>query len=162
MKKAFSSAAVLFALTLILAACGGNDEPTGSAAPPATTATPAATGGTTVAVATVPAGDVLVDGEGRTLYVLTKDQGDQTACTGECATNWPALKSDAAPAAGTGVDAAKLAVAKQADGTSQVTYDGMLLYYFAGDSKAGDVNGQGVGDVWWMLSPDGQQIKTKS
>src|SRR5688572_2989567 len=162
MKKALSSAALLFALMLVLAACGGGDEPTGSAAPPATTAAPAATGGTTVAVATVPAGDVLVDGEGRTLYIFTKDQGDQTACSGECLTNWPPLKSDAAPTAGSGVDASKLAVAKQADGTSQVTYDGMLLYYFAADTKAGDTKGQGVGDVWWMLSPDGQQIKTKS
>jgi predicted lipoprotein with Yx(FWY)xxD motif len=162
MKKALSSAALLFALMLVLAACGGDDEPTGSAAPPATTAAPAATGGTTVAVATVPAGDVLVDGEGRTLYIFTKDQGDQTACSGECATNWPALTADATPTAGAGVDASKLAVAKQADGSSQVTYGGMPLYYFAADTKAGDVKGQGVGDVWWMLGADGQVIKTKS
>jgi predicted lipoprotein with Yx(FWY)xxD motif len=160
MRKLLTSAALLCALAIVLAACG-SDEPTGSAAPPATTAAPAAAG-TTVAVATVAAGEVLVDGEGRTLYIFTKDQGDQSACSGECAANWPALKSDTTPTAGPGVDASKLAVATQADGSSQVTYGGMPLYYFAADTKAGDVKGQGVGDVWWMLAPDGQVIKTKS
>jgi predicted lipoprotein with Yx(FWY)xxD motif len=162
MKKAVSSAALLFALALVLAACGGSDKPAGSPAPAAPATSAAAAGGTTVAVATVPAGDVLVDGEGRTLYVFTKDKGDQTSCSGDCATSWPALKASSAPTAGPGVDAAKLAVAKQADGSSQVTYNGMLLYHFAGDTKAGDINGQGIGGVWWVLGPDGQPIKTKS
>jgi predicted lipoprotein with Yx(FWY)xxD motif len=98
MRKALTGAALLAALTIIAAGCGGGDEPSGTATPaePPTTAAPASTaaqetGGTTVAVANSKLGDILVDGEGRTLYVFTKDQGDQSACSGPCADNWPAL-----------------------------------------------------------------------
>jgi predicted lipoprotein with Yx(FWY)xxD motif len=162
MRKALAGAALLFALTLVLAACGGNDDGgSGAAAPaaPATTAAPAA-GGTTVAVASGKLGDILVDGEGRTLYAFTKDQGDKSACSGQCADNWPALTGTAT--AGTGVQASLLSSSMQASGDSQVTYDGHPLYYFAGDAKPGDVNGQGVGSVWFAVSADGELVKQKA
>src|SRR4029453_2948369 len=103
MRKASAGAALLFALTLVLAACGGNDaEGSGTPAPqaPASTAAPEPpraprAGGTTVASADSKLGDILVDGEGRTLYAFTKDQGDQSACSGQCADNWPALTGTA-------------------------------------------------------------------
>jgi predicted lipoprotein with Yx(FWY)xxD motif len=166
MRKALAGAALLFALTLVLAACGGNDDGgSGTAAPAATTAAPAtpaapAAGGTTVAVANSKLGDILVDGEGRTLYAFTKDQGDQSACGGQCADNWPALTGTAT--AGTGVQASLLSASMQANGDSQVTYDGKLLYHFAGDAQPGDVNGQGVGNVWYALSPAGELVKEKA
>lgn len=162
MRKALAGAALLVALALVLAACGGSDdEGSGTAAPaePATTAAQA-TGGTTVAVASGTLGDILVDGEGRTLYAFTKDQGEQSACSGQCAANWPALTGTAT--AGTGVQAAMLSASMQADGNNQVTYDGKLLYYFAGDANPGDVNGQGVGDVWFALTADGELVKDKA
>jgi predicted lipoprotein with Yx(FWY)xxD motif len=162
MRKALAGAALLVALALVLAACGGNDdEGSGTAAPaePATTAAQA-TGGTTVAVANGTLGDILVDGDGRTLYAFTKDQGDQSACSGQCADNWPALTGTAT--AGTGVQASMLSASMQADGNNQVTYDGKPLYYFAGDAKPGDVNGQGVGDVWFALTADGELVKDKA
>src|SRR5215211_9405548 len=152
MRKALAGAALLVALALVLAACGGNDdEGSGAAAPaePATTAAQA-TGGTTVAVASSGLGDILVDAEGRTLYAFTKDKGDQSACSGQCADNWPALTGTAT--AGTGVQASLLSTAMQANGDSQVTYSGRPLYYFAGDAKPGDTNGQGVGNVWFVLT----------
>jgi predicted lipoprotein with Yx(FWY)xxD motif len=162
MRKALAGAALLVALTLALAACGGSgDEGSETAAPaePATTAAQAA-GGTTVAVASGTLGDILVDGDGRTLYAFTKDQGDQSACSGQCADNWPALTGTAT--AGAGAQASLLSASMQANGDNQVTYDGKPLYYFAGDAKPGDVNGQGVGDVWFALTANGELVKGKA
>ena len=167
MRKVLASAALLAALTIALAACGGGgDEGSGTAAPAApTTAAPTTTAsqeasGATVAVANSKLGDILVDADGRTLYAFTKDQGDQSACSGQCATNWPALTGTAT--AGTGAQATLLSSAMQTDGNSQVTYDGRLLYYFAGDNKPGDINGQGVGNVWFALSASGDLVKAKA
>jgi predicted lipoprotein with Yx(FWY)xxD motif len=162
MRKAFASAALLAALTVATAACGGNNnESSGTAASagPATTATRAANG-ITVAVASTKLGEVLVDGKGRTLYAFTKDKGDQSVCSGQCADNWPALTGTAT--AGAGVQASLLSSSMQANGDAQVTYGGRPLYYFAGDAKPGDTNGQGVGDVWFTLTADGKLVKEKA
>jgi predicted lipoprotein with Yx(FWY)xxD motif len=159
MRKAFASAAVLAALTVALAACGGNDDQgsgTSATAAP-TTAAAQETTGATVAVATSKLGDILVDADGRTLYAFTKDKGDQSVCSGQCATSWPALTGTAT--AGTGAQAALLSTSKQANGSTQVTYGGKPLYYFAGDAKAGDTNGQGVGTVWFVVRGDGELVK---
>jgi predicted lipoprotein with Yx(FWY)xxD motif len=162
MRKAFAGAALLAALTVALAACGGSDAGgSGPAATEAPTTTAAqAAGGTTVAVASSKLGDILVDADGRTLYAFTKDKGDQSACTGNCATNWPALTGTAT--AGTGVQASLLSTSMQADGTDQVTYGGKPLYHFAGDAKPGDTNGQGVGNVWFVLTANGELVKEKA
>ena len=163
MRKRFVTAALLAALTLALAACGGGNDNGGSGtaatAAPATTAAQAATG-TTVAVASSSLGDILVDAEGRTLYAFTKDKGDQSACSGQCADNWPALKGTAT--AGTGVQASLLSSSMQANGDAQVTYGGRPLYYFAGDNKPGDVNGQGVGNVWYAVTAQGELARQKA
>jgi predicted lipoprotein with Yx(FWY)xxD motif len=162
MRKALASAAILTALTLAVAACGGNeDEGSGTAATAAPTTTAAReANGATVAVASTKLGDILVDADGRTLYAFTKDKGDQSVCSGECATNWPALTGTAT--AGTGAQAGLLSTAMQANGSSQVTYGGKPLYYFAGDAKPGDANGQGVGSVWFAVAADGELVKAKA
>jgi predicted lipoprotein with Yx(FWY)xxD motif len=161
MRKAFAGAALLAAFTLALAACGGNDNGgAGTAATEAPTTTAQAANGATVAVAKSKLGDILVDGDGRTLYAFTKDKGDQSACSGQCATNWPALTGPAT--AGTGVQASLLSTSMRANGDTQVTYGGRPLYHFAGDAKPGDTNGQGVGSVWFVLTADGQLVKEKA
>jgi predicted lipoprotein with Yx(FWY)xxD motif len=162
MRKAFARAALLAALTVAVAACGGDDDAgSGTAATAApTTAAAQETNGATVAVASSSLGDILVDAEGRTLYAFTKDQGDQSACSGECATNWPALTGTAT--AGTGAQAGLLSTSMQANGSSQVTYGGRPLYHFAGDTKPGDLNGQGVGNVWFAVTADGELVKAKA
>jgi predicted lipoprotein with Yx(FWY)xxD motif len=162
MRKALASAALLATLTVTAAACGGNsNQSSGTAATAApTTIAAQAPGGVTVAVASSRFGDILVDGDGRTLYAFTKDKGDQSACSGGCATNWPALTGTAT--AGTGVQASLLSTSMRADGKSQVTYGGKPLYYFAGDAKPGDTNGQGVGNVWFALTADGELVKQKA
>jgi predicted lipoprotein with Yx(FWY)xxD motif len=97
-------------------------------------------------------GNYLVDDKGMTLYTFKNDTAGVSNCNGGCATAWPPLTATAAPTAGTGVTGA-FALIKRSDGTMQVTYNNMPLYYFSGDKAAGDTNGQGVGGVWAVAAP---------
>ena len=106
-------------------------------------------------------GEVLVDAKGRTLYAFTKDKGDQSVCSGKCAVAWPALTVTGAATPGTGVEASLLSTSKQANGSSQVTYGGKPLYYFAGDKAPGDTKGQGLNGVWWVVKGDGSLVQSK-
>jgi predicted lipoprotein with Yx(FWY)xxD motif len=105
-------------------------------------------------------GSFLVDNKGMSLYLFTKDTPNTSNCYDKCATAWPPLLTTGAPVAGTGVDTSKLGTTKRTDGSTQITYNGWPLYYYVKDSKPGDVVGQGVGDVWYVISPDGTQITT--
>ena len=102
-------------------------------------------------------GSFLVDSTGMTLYLYTKDTPNTSACYGGCATLWPPLLTNGAPTAGTGVTASMLGTTTRTDGTVQVTYNGWPLYYFAKDKVAGDTTGEGVGSVWYVLTPAGMQ-----
>jgi predicted lipoprotein with Yx(FWY)xxD motif len=104
-------------------------------------------------------GPILVDGAGRTLYAFTNDTPDTSTCYNQCATNWPPLLQSIDSQAGEGADAAMLGVATRTDGTLQVTYNGLPLYYYVGDQAVGDAAGQGVGGVWYVIAPDGQLMK---
>jgi predicted lipoprotein with Yx(FWY)xxD motif len=97
-------------------------------------------------------GNYLVDDKGMTLYTFKNDTAGVSNCNGGCATAWPPLAAQAAPMAGTGVTGT-FALIKRADGSMQVTYNNMPLYYFSGDKAAGDTNGQGVGGVWQVAAP---------
>jgi predicted lipoprotein with Yx(FWY)xxD motif len=103
-------------------------------------------------------GQILVDGKGMTLYAYTKDGPDQSNCTGGCLTYWPPLLTQGTPKLGAGVDDSKIGSALLADGTHIVTYNHMPLYYFAKDAKPGDVTGQGVSGIWYVVSPDGEML----
>ena len=117
-------------------------------------------GAATVALGSTDLGDVLVGPEGMTLYMYDPDaQGDST-CYDQCATAWPPLTlDDGEPTAGDGVDAALLGTTERTDGTTQVTYDGWPLYYWAQDAAPGDTTGQAVNDVWWVLDASGEPIR---
>ncbi len=104
-------------------------------------------------------GKILVDGDGRTLYMYTKDTKDMSNCYDKCEVAWPPLLQTDKPAVGEGTDASLLGTTQRKDGTMQVTYNGMPLYYYFKDHAAGDVTGQGVGTVWYVLSPDGKIVK---
>jgi predicted lipoprotein with Yx(FWY)xxD motif len=145
--------ALLGALTLALAACGGQQEPS---SPDAGSQAPAAAASVTTAESDL--GVTLADADGRTLYAFTKDKGGQSACYDDCAATWPALTIAGDPAAGDGIDGSLLATASRKDGAEQVTYKGMPLYYFSGDQKPGETNGQGVGGVWFTVTPAGQLV----
>ena len=106
---------------------------------------------------------IVVSATGRTLYHYTPDKKNAATCTGTCATTWPPLLIAAGkkPVAGAGLTASKLGTVKRPDGTMQVTYGGYALYLFSGDSKAGQVNGQGLEGVWHAVAPSGAVV-TKS
>jgi predicted lipoprotein with Yx(FWY)xxD motif len=156
--------AVAAALLLLVAACGddddnGDDTATGSNdQTTTTTAAQESGGGTEVKVADTDLGSVLVDAEGKTLYVFDNDQGSTSSCEGGCATTWPPVATEGDPSAGDGVDASLLGTTDRSDGTKQVTYDGHPLYTYNADTAAGDTNGQGVGGIWWVIGADGQKI----
>ncbi len=118
-----------------------------------------AAAGVAVNVATTSLGDVLVDGAGLTLYMFTADADGGSACYGDCATSWPPLLSDAVPNLGKGLDSKDFGATTRDDGTAQVTFHGMPLYLFAGDTAPGDVNGQGLGGKWYVLDAAGKVVK---
>lgn len=150
---------------LAVAGCssgGGTKSASGTGATNATTPAPATTGGqpATVSVADNKLGDLLVDAQGRTLYLFGSDTGTTSTCTGACASAWPPLRSSA-PTAGTQVNGSLLGTTPRSDGDPQVTYHGHPLYTFVKDTKAGDTNGEGVtafGASWFVVSPAGAQI----
>lgn len=143
---------------LLLAGCGGTDEAT-DAGGEAGTGTAADGGAATVEVSTADSdlGTILVDGEGMTLYLFDQDSEGTSACYDDCAATWPPLIGEAE--ASGDADASLLGTTTRDDGEVQVTYDGQPLYYFAPDEEPGDVNGQAVGDVWWVVAPDGSAIR---
>ena len=159
------------ALTLIVTACSPQATPTQAPPPPAApTQASAATQAPAAAAPSGPAmvnagkndqfGSFLVDDKGMTLYLYTKDTPNTSACYDKCATAWPPLLTTGSAVAGTGLDASKFGTTTRTDGTTQVTYNGWPLYYFAKDKQAGDVTGQGVGSVWYLVSLTGDAIKS--
>jgi predicted lipoprotein with Yx(FWY)xxD motif len=137
-------------------------EPPAATEAPATEAGVPVTGAATVNVADVGTfGQALVDGEGRSLYLFTNDTQNSgtSSCEGECLVNWPPLFTNGDPVAGEGVDEAMLGTITLPDGTTQVTYNGWPLYYYIDDTAAGDANGQGVGGVWFLVTPAGEMIE---
>jgi predicted lipoprotein with Yx(FWY)xxD motif len=123
-----------------------------------TAATTPAASAATVQLVQSSLGTILADAKGSTLYVFTKDSGGTSACSGGCATAWPAFTTAATP--GTGLDAEDFGTIARDDGTQQVTFYGHPLYTFAGDAKPGDVTGQGSNGVWFVVGADGTPIET--
>jgi predicted lipoprotein with Yx(FWY)xxD motif len=151
----------------ITAACGGDDDDASTTTTTTTTApaddsstTTTEAGGTAVSVELTESdlGQILSSG-GRTLYLFTPDAGGTPTCNDDCATSWPALVADGTPTVGDGLDATLFASATRDDGDEQVTVDGWPLYFFSGDVSPGDTNGQGVGDVWYVVGADGAAIE---
>lgn len=104
-------------------------------------------------------GKFLTDEQGFTLYVFMNDPRNTSTCEAECAQRWPPFLTAGKPLAGPGVNAALLGTIRRKDGTTQVTYNGHPLYYFSGDAKPGDTNGQGFNNLWYVIGPDGMPIK---
>jgi predicted lipoprotein with Yx(FWY)xxD motif len=118
----------------------------------------------TIEVRSTGLGKILVNSQGRTLYLFKKDARGKSACNGECAKFWPPLRAAGRPTTGSGLSAAKVGTIKRSDGTRQVTYNGHPLYTFKQDSKPGQTHGEGLtafGAMWFVLSPAGTQISHK-
>jgi len=103
----------------------------------------------------------LVDDQGRALYVYLLDSpgSNTSACTADCAVEWPPVLVTGTPTAGDGVDSALLGTITRDDGQMQATYNGWPLYYFDEDLEPGDTNGQGMDGEWFLISPTGEPIQ---
>ena len=160
---------VLLGVVALVAACSNAGG--GTASPPATQgavpttvqtagASAPASAGITLELAEAPdLGSYVTGKDGMSLYVFLPDEGNTSACNGDCATNWPPLTVEdiAEVTAGDGVTG-ELGTITRDDGTKQVTLGGAPLYYFRGDAAAGDVNGQAMNDVWYLASAEGTPV----
>lgn len=167
--------------SIFLAACSSSSK--ASSTPTSASVAPAAAGGSatttggssssnasvTVSATSVPGvGTVLVDGNGRTLYVLASEKGGKVTCTaaGGCTTIWPAvvLPSGTSHAvAGRGVQASLLGTVTDPAGDVRVTYGGWPLYTFTADTGSGTAKGQNLKDsfgLWFALTPSGSPVAT--
>jgi predicted lipoprotein with Yx(FWY)xxD motif len=155
--RLISLAGVATAALLFAAACSSAATPTAAAPGAADTSSTApmatqAAGGLTLGVTNDPTLGAYFTGQnGMTLYHLTDDTSDTSTCTGTCATHWPPLTAASGttitgPTGATGT----FAQIARPDGTMQVAYNHQPLYYYSGDSKAGDTTGQGLLGKWFV------------
>ena len=180
-----SLALLLAPIALLAAACGSNSSSSTASAPAASASTTTASS-TTAASSTTTAlsspagaatseittkslpglGTVLVNGQGRTLYIFEPDKRTKVTCTGGCATAWPPVKLTGAKATtGGAVKPALVSSDPDPAGGRVVTYNGWPLYLFAGDSGAGTANGQALnssGGLWYVITPAGTVVTKKS
>jgi predicted lipoprotein with Yx(FWY)xxD motif len=164
MKRSLLATTAVAGVGLLATACGSSSSARGggyaaSSAPPG-----AATGvtATTVAQGTSKLGPILVDSQGRSLYLFEADSGGKSSCNSAgCVAEWPPLIATGTPQAGTGLAANQLGTTARADGQQQVTYSGHPLYRFAGDTTAGVTAGQGLNDnggLWYVVHTDGTPV----
>jgi predicted lipoprotein with Yx(FWY)xxD motif len=154
--------AALAGALLIVAACSsaGGASTAPSSAPSTAAASPGAStaGGEVyeVTVATGSMGVYLAGEDGKTLYTFAPDSANTSTCLDTCAGKWPpfTIASGDTLKAGAGVTGT-LATFARPDGSMQVAYNGVPLYYYGDDAKAGDTKGEGVGGKWYVASPTG-------
>jgi predicted lipoprotein with Yx(FWY)xxD motif len=168
MTRTRARAAVLFAAAAfgltIVSACSTSPSTPSTPAPPAATSSaeqsPSQSTGLRLVSANVGnLGSVVTDGRGMTLYRFDKDTAKPPTsnCKGDCATKWPPLLAGSGDITVQGIDKSLLGTLTRGDGSKQVTLNGWALYYFSGDSKAGDSKGQGVGGTWFAATPEGKK-----
>jgi predicted lipoprotein with Yx(FWY)xxD motif len=173
--RAMAVAAAALAVGVAAAGCGSSSS--SSSAPSGGGGTSASSGGSTggygyggggssasstsavtLKSASSSLGTILVDQDGKTLYLFEADSKNKSNCSGGCLALWPPVMSSGTATAGSGVSAGMIGTAM---GSSQVTYAGHPLYWFSGDTKAGDTNGEGLtdfGGAWYAISPAGKAV----
>jgi predicted lipoprotein with Yx(FWY)xxD motif len=154
-----ASLSLVIFVVLTVAACGGS----GGANASSTTAATSSGSPPTVRLENSALGEILVDTQGRTLYLFKADSGGVSACDGACAAAWPPLLAHGHLRVAGGANVSLLSTIERSGGARQLAYNGHPLYLYAGDQKPGDVNGQGVaafGAPWYALSRTGKQVTT--
>jgi predicted lipoprotein with Yx(FWY)xxD motif len=160
MNRLIIASAGLLGAAALAAGCSssGSSGSKASTTPSMSSSTPAAA--SAVHAQNSKFGQILVDGSGRTLYMLTADTGNQSTCYNTCAGIWPPDTTNGTPTS-SGVTASMVGTTARTDNTTQVTYNGHPLYTFTHDAKAGDVNGEGVatfGGIWYVVGVNGSPI----
>jgi predicted lipoprotein with Yx(FWY)xxD motif len=111
---------------------------------------------TEVEIVRTHSGPLLANGSGMTLYVYVEDLLTKapSACTGDCANDWPPALVSGKVKVPRGI-VGHIGITVRSNGTHQLTMDGRPLYTFAGDRSRGDIRGNGVGNIWWAMTPTG-------
>jgi predicted lipoprotein with Yx(FWY)xxD motif len=168
LRSGLLAAGLALGTAVTVAGCGSSSSGTAGGSPGSSTPADASS----AAAATISAkrvsgvGAVLVNGRGRTLYMLTSEKGGKITCTqaNGCTQAWPEtlLAGGATTAkAGGGVQSSLLGTVKDASGSLEVTYNHWPLYTFAGDPGPGVAKGQGVrsfGGAWYVLNGSGNPV----
>ena len=152
-------------VALVVAGCGSSGGQATAASSSKNTSSSGSSGSTIGVSNNSKLGNVLVDSQGRTVYLFKKDTSSMSTCSGACATQWPPVISKGKPSAGTGVTASMLGTTTRSDGSNQVTYNGHPLYTYIGDQSAGDTSGQGLnffGGEWYVVTPAGNANTTST
>jgi predicted lipoprotein with Yx(FWY)xxD motif len=166
--------AVLGASAVLAAGCGSSKSssatsaattpaPSEQSSTAATSTAPAASGGVMITVKhSGKLGTILAAGSKKlTVYMFEGDKGSTSSCSGACAAVWPPVTTSGSPAVSGTAHSAYLGTTTRSDGTTQVTYNGHPLYYFAKDKDSGDAYGQGIkgfGSDWYVLKPSGSKL----
>jgi predicted lipoprotein with Yx(FWY)xxD motif len=146
-----SGMTIAAALALIAAGCGGGGETTAEQTSPTTATTPAPASG--VSLVETPLGQVLADPDGYTLYAFTVDEPGVSRCYDGCAALWPPV--DGSTPVSEGLDESMFSTIDRDDGSTQLVIGDWPLYRFTGDAEPGDVNGQGLEGVWFVVDAGG-------
>jgi predicted lipoprotein with Yx(FWY)xxD motif len=154
----------LLALAAVgLAACGSsgsNATPAPTNAPASAAASPSPGSAVSVKAADNKGGKILVAADGHTLYGFTNDADAKSTCYSACAEAWPPVIVDPQWTVGPGLDTGVFSTIPRDDGTLQLVAGKWPLYEYSGDAAPGDTNGQGSGDVWFVVGSDAKLVKT--
>lgn len=163
--RTMRTAVAALALTALVGACANNPSTTAGTgstdATPAAPVTTAVASGTATAgalLSTSSAGDILVGSDGRALYGFTNDIEALSTCYSTCAEAWPPVIVSPEWTVGPGLDTGIFATTERDDGQLQLVAGRWPLYYYTGDAVSGDINGQGSGDVWFLVDPGGRLV----
>jgi predicted lipoprotein with Yx(FWY)xxD motif len=163
MKRSLIAASGLAGVSLLAAACGSTSTGYSASNTPTSTGAPAPaaapTTATTLDVGNSTLGPILVDNQGRSLYLFEADTGPTSSCTSaSCIAEWPPLLATGSPQVGGGLAGNQLGTTTRANGQKQITFSGHPLYYFAGDSQPGTTSGEGLNDnggLWYAVHTNG-------
>ena len=157
---------VLCACAIGVAACGSSAAKTPASTPSTKPASSSSTSGssdpasTTLQLVSTPLGKVVADSAGKVLYLYVPDgtAAVSTVPAGVLAL-WPAVQATGVPTLGPGLTA-KSSTGAQPNGQQWVLYNGHLLYGYTGDTKAGEVNGNALGNVWYAVTAAGEPVQS--
>ncbi len=156
-RSRLAALALMVGVALLVAACGGSGSTSSASAPASSTSG----GGIVISTTKGADGTYLTGASGHAVYLWDADTGNMSTCSGACAKAWPPVITKSAPTAAGGAQASDLGTTTRSDGLKQVTYKGHPLYYFVGDTRSGQVTGQGsnnFGAKWWLVNESGSAI----
>ncbi len=156
-------AAALAASVLAGCAGAGPGYGGGAASSSQTPSSSTSVGAADLSTASTSLGTIVVDGIGMTVYFYDRDvKGERASvCTGACANAWPPVTTTSATPTVHGVTGT-VGTIPAASGKQQITIDGLPVYTYAGDGAPGDVSGQGAQGIWWVVAPNGTEMKSAS